>query len=66
MVITLEEVTTVVVVCEGGFDGLSAGETLDWMTSRSGPQVLNQTVRTGEQSRRSKLSTPVFVLEPKN
>jgi hypothetical protein len=24
---------------------------LDWMTARLGPQVLNQTVRTGEQSR---------------
>lgn len=51
MMIALEEATTIVVICEGGFNGLSAGETLDWMAARIGPQVLNQTVRTGEQPR---------------
>lgn len=51
VVTTFEEMTTIVVICEGGFDSLSAGETLDWMTARIGPQVLNKTVRTGEQSR---------------
>lgn len=51
MVIALEEVTAVVVAGEVRFDSLNAGETLDWMTARLGPQVLNQTVRTGEQSR---------------
>lgn len=50
MVITFEEATTIVVVCEGGFDSLRAGETLDWVTARIGPQVLNQTIRTGKQS----------------
>ena len=41
MMIALEEVTAVVVTGEIGFDGLNPGETMDWMTARLGPQVLN-------------------------
>lgn len=41
MVVPLEEVTTIIVVCEGGFDGLASGEALDGMTARVCPQVMN-------------------------
>lgn len=41
VVVPLEEVTAIVVVCEGGFDGLASGEALDGMTARVCPQVMN-------------------------
>lgn len=48
VVVTLEEVTTVIVICEGGFDGLGSGEALDRVIARICPQVMNQTVRAGK------------------
>lgn len=48
MLMTLHEVTAVVVLSECGLNGLVTGETVNWMAARMGPQILDETIRTGE------------------
>lgn len=50
VVVALEEVTTVEVIGESGFDRLVTSESLDGVVSGLGPEVLNQTIGTGKQA----------------
>jgi hypothetical protein len=60
VIVPLEEITTVVITSESGFNGLGTGESLDRMPPGLSPQVLDEAIRAGEQTSKAKLGALVL------